>query len=1210
MRLKRLELSGFKTFAERTAIEFASELTSIVGPNGSGKSNIFDAVRWALGEGNLRTLRSARTEEIIFAGTDRRRPLGMAEVTLTLDNEDGTLTIPPRPDDGGVPPVPLAFAEVTVTRRAMRSAESQYFINGLPCRLRDIQTMFLGTGLGGHSYSLITQGEVEHLLDATPEERRMILEEAAGLAKYKRRRHDAERRMMAAEANLVRVTDILGELDAQAASLAAQADTAEQYQAHTRELRVLELSVQVEEIRRAARAQRRVREQLAEIAAKRQDVEAALRALAERRAALDERVAGAGREWEELQRQRLSLVERRAAAESSVEVAHERLRGAEAQRHRTEQELLRSLEGEDALRAEHETLSETGRDLDSRERQVRGDVEAAEIRLRTVEAAAVEHEEALEACRAALRSVGEDRARVHTEIAAAEAREAAHRERAGELARQVAEMRERFDALRAQETAAAGDTARAASDLDEVRRHLGTLRAEHQRHVRSGETLLDEERRLEIERERCAARLRFLEEAQSQYRGYDAGARDILLAWRAAPERFPGLLGALADGLAAPPEIRPAIEAALGASLSALVVSSIDDASAALAQLGDEPRGPVVFVPMSIVAVPAAPAIPAAVAADPGTVGRAVDRITVTSPYPEAIRAHLEGVLIVSDLDAAVRARTNGYEGRIVTLAGEVLDPVGSLIAGRRVAEQRGIVGRIEEIAEARSALERMARAQDVLGVRRAAVIEERRAAEDAIGATQTEEGRRSDVLAEGQRRLAMLQADAQRLATEISRLASEQAAADLEAASQANVLERLRRDAAGLGSRLEDAETRIQQLTAGLRDDAETRRALGSRITEFRVLLTEIGERRNALRDRTVELERGLAHAADRRRRLSEELNELEEETGRLRAEREAARARCEAIEGEGRQLASAVAALQAERADLSARQVGAEAEHRDVLARASALAEEAHRVEVREAQIEAELGSARRRLEEEFGIPFDRAVEAVPESVNREQTLGRLEALRGRIAALGPVNLLAIEEHRQVSERAERLRTQMEDVRGAVAALRTLILQLEDVIRGQFDQTYEAVNSEFTGMFLRLFDGGRAHLELVPAPDGAEPGIDIVAQPPGKKLQSLGALSGGERVMVALALVFAMLRVRPSPFCVFDEIEAALDEANTRKVGEILRELSARSQVIIITHNKATMEASDALFGVTMEESGISQLVSMRLAESAPPVEPQPVG
>ena len=282
----------------------------------------------------------------------------------------------------------------------------------------------------------------------------------------------------------------------------------------------------------------------------------------------------------------------------------------------------------------------------------------------------------------------------------------------------------------------------------------------------------------------------------------------------------------------------------------------------------------------------------------------------------------------------------------------------------------------------------------------------------------------------------------------------------------------------------------------------------------------------------------------------------------------------------------------------------------HREALERAAALDEEVHRAEVRQAQIEAELGSARRRMEEEFGVPFDRAVGSVPEGQNRDETLGRIEALRGLIAALGPVNLLAIEEHRQVSERAQALRAQMEDVQGTIAALRALIVRLEAVIRGQFDQTYDAVDREFAELFVRLFGGGRAGLERVPGLDGAEPGIDIIAQPPGKKLRSLGALSGGERVMVALALVFAMLRVRPSPFCVFDEVEAALDEANTRKVAEIFRELSVRTQIIIITHNKATMEASGALVGVTMEEGGVSQMVSMRLGDPRALGEPEPVG
>ncbi len=301
MRLRRLELAGFKTFADRTALEFSPRITAIVGPNGSGKSNIFDAIRWALGEGSLRSLRGVRNEDVIFAGAERRRQLGMAEVTLTLDNTDGTLLLPTNGDQDA-PPTPLAFAEVTVTRRALRAADSQYQINGLACRLRDIQTMFLGTGLGGHSYALITQGEVDHTLEATPEERRMILEEAAGVAKYKRRRRDAERRMAAADQLLLRVADILGEQETHVAQLAAQAEAARQYQAHTQELRSHELAVQVEDVRRLTRAQRRVREQLDQVAARRREVDAALRTLEGERESLDRRAADAGRDWDEAQR--------------------------------------------------------------------------------------------------------------------------------------------------------------------------------------------------------------------------------------------------------------------------------------------------------------------------------------------------------------------------------------------------------------------------------------------------------------------------------------------------------------------------------------------------------------------------------------------------------------------------------------------------------------------------------------------------------------------------------------------------------------------------------------------------------------------------------------------------------------------------------------------------------------------------------------------
>jgi chromosome segregation protein len=1210
VRLKRLELSGFKTFAERTVIEFASQITGIVGPNGSGKSNIFDAVRWALGEGSLRALRSVRTEDIIFAGTERRRPLGMTEVTLTLDNEDGSLALPPGPDGGNLPPTPLAFAEVTVTRRAMRNAESEYFINGLPCRLRDIQSMFLGTGLGGHTYALITQGEVDRTLDATPEERRMILEEAAGLAKYKRRRHDAERRMGAAESTLLRVTDVLAELDVQTEQLAAQAETAERYQAQTRELRTLELSLQVDEVRRSLRAQRRVREHLEEIAARRRETEDAVRALAEQRQTLDRQAVDAGQEWEQIQRTQVDLTERRAAAQAAVDLIGERLRGVDARRQRLDRERARCRGDAEMLGAERDALAGADRDLLTRQDRIRQDAEAAAAQLLEMEAEAAQGEEQLEACRAEVRAAVEVRIRAWSEMAAAEAREAAHRDRSAGLGARVAHLRQQLDTARGDAAVRAGESEMGEAELDGARGRLAALRAEHEASSADRESLVGEERRLEIERERLASRLRYLEEARAQYRGYDGGAREILLAWQSDPSRAPGLAGAVADFLSVPRNLRRAVEAALGPALSALVVSSMDDVAGALALLGGEERGAITFVPAATMSAEGARAVPSAVGSDPAILGRAVDLVQISGRHAEAVRTLLADVLIVVDVDAASRLRGAGYRGRAVSLAGEVLTAEGTLIVGRRSSDQVGILGRSEEVTEVREACARMDASLGALADRRDAIGARIHELEGAIAAAEALAARHSDRVAESRRRLTLVEAESGRLAEEIARVSAEQAAVDQEVAAASEIRTRAGRDADALGVRLAEREAQIAALVVKLREHSGARRAGAAQVTELRVALTEATGRREGLQTRMQEVDRGLALLATRDEELAAEGGQLDAEAADLASERAAGRARCEALDAEGARLGAAQAALDDVRAQLAARRAEAEGEHREALDRAAALAEEVHKVEVRQAQVEAELGSARRRMEEEFGISFERAVESVPESVNRDETAGRIEALRGLIAAMGPVNLLAIEEHRQVAERAQALRQQMEDVQAAIAALRALIVQLEGVIRGQFDKTYHAVNEEFGAIFARLFGGGRAGLELVPGADGAEPGIDIIAQPPGKKLRSLGALSGGERVMVALALVFAMLRVRPSPFCVFDEVEAALDEANTRKVSDVLRELAVRSQIIIITHNKATMEASDALFGVTMEEPGVSHMVSVRLVESDPLGEPQPVG
>ena len=1209
MRLRRLELAGFKTFADRTPLELSPQLTAIVGPNGSGKSNIFDAIRWALGEGSLRNLRGVRNEDVIFAGSDKRRALAMAEVTLTLDNADGRLMLPQGAEGEDEVPTPLAFAEVTVTRRALRAADSQYQINGLPCRLRDIQTMFLGTGLGGHSYALITQGEVDHMLDATPEERRMILEEAAGVAKFKRRRHDAERRMAAADQLLLRVADILGEQEAHVEQLAAQAEAARQYQAYTHELRGLELALQVEEVRRLARAQKRVRDQLDQVAARRREVEASLRALAQERDALDRRTIEAGREWEDAQRAVVRLTERRSAEEAGVQLIAERQRGVAAQHERLAREHDRYQAEADVLRTERVGLEAAEAELAGRRGRLDGEAADARTRVLQIEADVARDEERIEQGRNDARELAADRARALGEVAAAEARLAGHRDRIAALDDRVRHVEGQRAAIEDRRRTLGDELAQITADLEARRRAVADLRVQEEQQSEDREELLAGLRRLEIERETVRSRLGFLEEAQAQYRGYDAGARELLLARQGDPARFAALRGAVVEFLRVPREVRPAVEAALGPWLSALVVDSIDDVRLLRAHLGEREAGEVSFLPSSLVRTQAQEPLPPAVASDPGVRGRAVDLVRISGDRPDAVRALLAGVLIVKDLDAALRVRSAGVTGRIVTLAGEGLSPEGVLTTGRRLGEH-GVVGRAEEISEMRVSLARLEETATQHARRGEAAAARLREIEAAVAEAEDAAVRQAETRADAERRLTLLDAESARLGDEIAAASAERQAVTVEADAQDALWQRLDAQAAALGARIGEIEAASASLAARLREQTGALRDLRDRLLAVTVALTELEGKRAALQVRTGELDRGLAQVAARCDELAAEGRGLDQEAARLQDEAAAARTRCDALAREAARLAEALAALDAERAGVEARRAEVEEQHREAAARVEALAEDAHRIELRQAQVDAEIGSARRRIEEEFGRGFERAAADVPETVDRDETLGRIEALRGLIAALGPVNLIAIEEHRQAAERAQALRVHYEDVQGAIAALRALVAELEGVIRTRFDETFRMVNEEFSDLFVRLFGGGRAGLELVAAEGSDEPGVDIVVQPPGKKLRSLGALSGGERVMVSLALIFAMLRVRPSPFCVFDEIEAALDEANTRTVAQVLREIAEQTQIIIITHNKATMEACDVLFGVTMEEPGISRMVSMRLQDRDRVREGQPVG
>lgn len=1183
MYLKRLELHGFKTFADRTELEFTPGITAIVGPNGSGKSNVFDAIRWVLGEMGYRSLRSGRMDDIIFAGSEALRAMGQAIVSLTINNDSGVL--------------PIEFTEVAVTRRANRGGEGECFLNDTACRLRDIQMLFLGTGLGGRSYSLIGQGQVDSVLNAGPEERRVLLEEAAGLARYKRRRREAERRLAHAAANLLRVQDVLAELTTQMEQLREQAEAATTYQAHTTEVRQLEMALQVDEARRIISNLRRiatqaesVRQQLHVMAATASEVGQKI----DRNRARAVEVAAA---WEEAQRTLLQVVEDLAGRESAMQILQERVRTTRAQRERIvadvqrlESRLAQVEEGLTALREQAEVLGNRRDDLLDQLRKVEETQDAALDAARGVEERlAVGRVDLADLTAAATRTM-HDLARLDTRLAA--------------LADQLAILDTRDDVL----AQAAGQTQSRIAELEAV---IAQLQREHeqtearlveaQQHHQETEaaiTTLDENlRQLRADRQVVVSTLAFLEDMHKQLAGYEQGVREILLAKREHPERFSGIRYPVIELLKVAPAHRPAIEAALGRRLFSLIADTVDDVKRGVAYLRGNGQGGATFLPEDLIAKREIPPLPA----DADVVGRAVDLVQLTNGAKDVVDALLGDVMIVTDLDAAVALRRRGYGGRIVTLNGELLSPDG-VVSVRGKTDDQALLGRAEHIETLRTRLaaldaretELTARLaahgaqRDVLGQQGAEIQHASLRCRQAISEQQT-------ALTRVQAEAGHLPADREEVETARSQVAAERAALEADAAQ-------LREDYAVLKRTIGERELTIAALEAELQAAQAAAQAAAAQLTEVRVQLAEISGTLDALHTRIDEHVNEGAELTQRVNHLQGEIAVLDGERHLLEHSLEEARQAHQTLAERQGATRTRLTDLDAERSTLQQTLSELEATWRQVQDSLREVEDQAHRLEVRHAQVEAELQAAQRRIAEQFGVGWDDARDLrLP--ATRDEALGRIEALRGLIATLGPVNLRAVEEHRAVTARVDRLRAQADDLERARAALGLLIQRLDEILRVRFAQTFAAVNEEFNRLFVRLFAGGRARLLLVEGELGTEPGIEIEAQLPGKKMRSLSALSGGERVLVALSLIFAMLRVHPSPFCIFDEVEAALDDANTKKFTTLLRELAENTQVLIITHNKGTMEVADVLYGVTMEAVGVSKVISMRLTRAGAP-------
>lgn len=1173
MHLKRLELFGFKSFPDRVTLDFGPGITAIVGPNGCGKTNLADAVRWVLGETRSRSLRAGSMAEVIFSGTDTRKPLSMAEVTLVLEGDDAA---------GG-------YGEIAITRKVFASGESQYFINKVPCRLRDIVDLFADTGLGRPSYSFFEQGGIDAILLSKPTERRAIFEEAAGITKYRLRKEEAMRKLAATEANLARVGDIIAEVRRQTISLARQAGKARRYREYSEELRELELGLACGKWRSLS-AQvvsleeefAQAREELARVSAEQAGIEALLE---ERRSALlrsEEELAALGRKRAEAALEAGRVEGQIKALEEKAEVLL-----ASAQREDAQAVALR--EEASRLEAEAAELESRSQGVTAAAAQAAEALSAAEAQVASISSDIEEARARAEEIRTRLLDVASRRAGAANEK---EARAAAAAGAAASVARLTA-RREELSRLLEGARARLSEESRALQDADAgcgaLQERMARLTAERSAAVAALAEATSRVERLSAESSAARASLDALLRMAKAFEGYGAGARALLTA----DDRPDGVLGALAERMEVAGEYSAAVEAALGSKVQAVLLAGEDALLEAARFLRGKGRATMLLPGWRR---------PAAVPEGVRTVAGLVSCEEAVRPLVDAL---LGSVLYAPSLaEALALVRDTGLPA--VTPAGELVEPSGAVTAGGR-GEQAGgegegdvsVLRRSEAIARCR---ERVRRLDEQLEAARRvrAEAEERLSALERGLACAREEHREATVLvARAQERVRELEEACSRLEREATVVAEELAQLGQTERDLLETVSRLERSEHDLAAEEDSVRASLRTVEAQLAELEWRRVDAEALLAQRRVEAAELRERGKAARAQVAALraraESALAKAAER------EAAAAASRDAARKARDEAAALRERLADLVAREDADRRAMAQAERVLEELRgQVGElEAKVRRARTAHEEATERVHGVELALAEARARLSALVERMRERYEVDIAEEAASRPPLEDEEGAEARAAQLREKLEKMGPVNMVAVEEHEELERRYNFLVEQREDLLRAKADLLKVIQEANRVSRERFLSTFEEISRNFETLFERLFGGGRAYLQLVESDDVLESGVHIVARPPGKRPQSINLLSGGERALTAIALMFAMFMVKPAPFCILDEIDAPLDEANVDRFTALLEELSSRSQFIIITHNKRTMRKADVLYGVTMEEKGCSRIVSVKIAE-----------
>lgn len=1181
MYLKRLEIIGFKSFADRTEFEFVPGVTAVVGPNGSGKSNVSDAIRWVLGEQSAKTLRGAKMEDIIFSGSDSRKPVNYCEVSLTLDNTDGQLH--------------MDYTEVTVTRRVYRSGESDYFINRNHCRLRDIIELFMDTGVGKEAYSVIGQGRIDEILSTRSEDRRVLFEEAAGIVKYKSRKREAVKKLDETEHNLVRIEDIISEIEEQIGPLGEQAEKAQKYLDLKDQLKEKEIGLFILQFDRLYEQWTQIKKDVQFLTEEQVRRSTQISVLDGELVTLRQKASDVDQKLEQLQQKLLFVTEEAEKKEGLREVLRERMRNYQ----RNRQEYREKGVALEAKKEQLDSLLETCRnnlgDMTARVESLEQELHFEQRRFANFTIVVAGDVDRLKG----------DYFEILNQMTSLRNEQRHFRQLIENNQQKIARLEESNSQLIQEKEALSAKRKELAEQLQSLGEKLLSSTKKYaeqeaeekqwaQRRLKLNQELQGEEQRYNA----LLSRRDVIREMQADFSGFMQGVREIL---KAREKGFPGIIGAVAELIRVDKKFEVAIETALGGALQHVVVQDEKAGREAISYLKRNKAGRATFLPLNVIRPRAlGPAELERLQQMDGVIDVASNLVEAKEQYRSIIENLLGHVIVTHNLEAAnAIARQFQYRYRIVTLEGDLVNPGGSMTGGAIQQKSNHLLGRQRE-------LEKLD--QEIAGQKNQLAE-----MQNKIDRLAMEEQSYRNSLEELRREIEQYRLQEQK----IKGLILEVDAGEKGISDRWNIfrhdLELLKKEEEQANHRLTVYDEQLEELAIAEQEkqaeieaaeksklEKETDKdALNVRITELKVQTATAREQLESLIKEEERLSNERHQVQKELETLTHSLLNLDSDAAYSDEEEEKLDATIKSLRQQKENYTREIQEHKSIRQELYRGIDDREMAQKDQRHQLKEVEEKLRTGEVSVGRLDVELDSILNRLREDYELTYERAREIYPLPDNEKETEQQVKALRREIQSLGTVNIGAVEEYERVQERHDFLLNQHNDLCGAKDSLYQVIQDIDAEMSRRFLETFEAIRDHFSVVFSQLFGGGRADLQLTDETNLLETGIEIVAQPPGKKLQYLALLSGGEKALTAIALLFAILKVKPVPFCVLDEVEAALDDANVNRFAEYLREFSKQTQFIVITHRKGTMEGADVLYGITMQESGISRLVSVRLED-----------